>query len=60
VRERREPDEPGPDVAERRGVLPSLGHGAIGDIAGVAHDVGIELVDGRDDLGRPADPIDGT
>jgi hypothetical protein len=46
------PGEPGTHVAERRSLLPSLGHGAVGDVAGVAHDIGIEGVDGRDD---PAD-----
>ena len=47
-----DPGQPGPDVAQRRGLLPALGDGAVGDVAGVADDVGVQPVDR---LGDPAD-----
>ncbi len=52
------PGESGPDVAERRRLVPAGGDRAVGDVAEVAHDVGIQVVDPCRDPGRPAGAVD--
>ena len=52
------PGQPGPHVAERRRLLPRAGDRAVGDVAGVADDVGVQRVDRLDHAGRPARPVD--
>ena len=48
----------GVNLAERGRLCPALLDGAVGDVADVAHDVGVEGVDRVDDPGRPAGPVD--
>ncbi len=50
--------QPGPDRPERRGLLPALAGGAVGDVAGVDHDVRVERVDRLGDPRRPGRPVD--
>jgi hypothetical protein len=52
------PGQPGLHVAERGGLLAALAHLAVGDVAGVRHDVGAERVDHLDHAARPAGPVD--
>ncbi len=52
--------EPRPDIAQRRRLVPTLLRRAVGDVTGMADDVGVELVDDRGDPLRPAHPVDRT